>query len=267
MDQYKVASGTHLDLSQWDPRDTGNFDGGKKDGLEEVTDLNQDLETLQELLYAEQKHKVLIVLQGMDTAGKDGVIRRVFEGVNPQGVKVASFKVPTAEELSRDYLWRIHKMVPGKGEMVIFNRSHYEDVLVVRVHGLVSPELCRRRYREIVEFERMLADNGTLILKFYLNISLEEQKERLQARLDDPQKIWKFNPGDLAERKLWPDYMKAYEEAIEATSTEFAPWYIVPSDRKWYRDLVIATVLVESLKDQKMSFPPPAEGLESIVIE
>ena len=267
MERYKVTSGTSVDLSQWDPRDTGDFDGGKKDGQKEVGKLNKELEELQEMLYAEHKHKVLIVLQGMDTAGKDGVIRRVFEGVNPQGVKVASFKVPTAEELSRDYLWRIHKMVPGKGEIVIFNRSHYEDVLVVRVHGMVSPELCRRRYREIVDFERMLADNGTLILKFYLNISLEEQKERLQARLDDPQKIWKFNPGDLGERKLWPDYMQAYEEAIEATSTGFAPWYIIPSDRKWYRDLVIATLLVKSLKDFKMSFPPPEENLDGIVIE
>ena len=203
----------------------------------------------------------------MDTAGKDGVIRRVFEGVNPQGVKVASFKVPTAEELSRDYLWRVHKMVPGKGEIVIFNRSHYEDVLVVRVHGMVSPELCRKRYKEIVDFERMLAANGTTILKFFLNISLEEQKERLQARLDDPQKIWKFNPGDLGERRLWSDYMKAYEEAIEATSTDFAPWYIIPSDRKWYRDLVIASLLVKALKDLKMSFPPPEENLDNIVIE
>jgi PPK2 family polyphosphate:nucleotide phosphotransferase len=267
MDRYKIISGTKVDLSQWDARDKSAFDGGKKDGRDEVADLNTELEGLQELLYAEGKHKILIVLQGMDTAGKDGVIRRVFEGVNPQGVKVASFKVPTAEELSRDYLWRIHKMVPGKGEIVIFNRSHYEDVLVVRVHGMVSPELCRKRYKEIVDFERMLAANGTLILKFYLNISLEEQKERLQARLDDPQKIWKFNPGDLAERKLWPDYMTAYEEAIEATSTDFAPWYIIPSDRKWYRDLVIATLLVKALKDLKMSFPPPEENLDNIVIE
>ncbi|HOW92017.1 MAG TPA: polyphosphate kinase 2 family protein, partial [Anaerolineaceae bacterium] len=229
MERYRIPNGTSLDLSQWDPRDTSAFDGGKKDGLEEVAILNKELETLQELLYAEHKHKVLIVLQGMDTSGKDGVIRRVFEGVNPQGVKVASFKVPTVEELSHDYLWRIHKMVPAKGEIVIFNRSHYEDVLVVRVHGMVSPELCRKRYGEIVDFERMLTDNGTLILKFFLNISLEEQKERLQSRLDDPQKVWKFNTGDLGERKLWPDYMKAYEEAIAATSTDFAPWYIIPS--------------------------------------
>jgi PPK2 family polyphosphate:nucleotide phosphotransferase len=203
----------------------------------------------------------------MDTSGKDGTVSHVFEGVNPQGVRVVSFKIPTSEELDHDYLWRIHKETPRKGEIVIFNRSHYEDVLVVRVHGMVSPELCRRRYKEIVEFERMLADNGTTILKFYLNISLEEQKERLQARLDDPQKIWKFNPGDLGERKLWPDYMQAYEEAITATSTDFAPWYIVPSDRKWYRDLVIATLLVKSLKDLKMSFPPPDENLDGIIIE
>ena len=267
MDRYKVAAGTKVDLALMDPRDTSAFDGDKKDGLEEVEDLNKELEELQELLYAGQKHKILIVLQGMDTAGKDGVIRRVFDGVNPQGVKVASFKVPTAEELSRDYLWRVHKVVPGKGEIVIFNRSHYEDVLVVRVHGLVPADLCRRRYQEIVDFERLLANNGTLILKFFLNISLEEQKERLQERLNDPQKIWKFNSGDIAERKLWPDYMKAYEDAIEATSTDFAPWYIVPADRKWYRDLVISTVLVRALKDLKMSFPPPEENLAGLVIE
>ncbi len=267
MERYKIPNGTSVDLTQWDPRDTSAFDGGKKDGLEEIAILNKQLETLQELLYAEHKHKVLIVLQGMDTSGKDGVIRRVFEGVNPQGVKVASFKIPTPEELSRDYLWRIHKMVPAKGEIVIFNRSHYEDVLVVRVHGMVSPELCRKRYGEIVDFERMLTDNGTLILKFFLNISLEEQKERLQSRLDDPQKVWKFNTGDLGERKLWPDYMKAYEEAIAATSTDFAPWYIIPSDRKWYRDLVISTLLVQALKDLKMNFPPPEENLDGIVIE
>jgi PPK2 family polyphosphate:nucleotide phosphotransferase len=267
MDRYRVLSGTKLNLADWDPADKSEFEDGKKDGLEEVTGLNEELEKLQELLYAEHKHKVLIVLQGMDTAGKDGVIRRVFEGVNPQGVRVASFKVPTSEELSRDYLWRIHKMVPGKGEMVIFNRSHYEDVLVVRVHNLVSVETCRQRFKEIVEFERMLADNGTLILKFFLHISLEEQKERLQARLDDPQKIWKFNPGDLAERKLWPDYMTAYQEAIEATSTDFAPWYIIPSNRKWYRDLVIASLLVKAMKGLKMCFPPPEEGLDGIVIE
>lgn len=267
MERYKIPNGTSVDLTQWDPRDTSAFDGGKKDGLEEIAILNKQLETLQELLYAEHKHKVLIVLQGMDTSGKDGVIRRVFEGVNPQGVKVASFKIPTPEELSRDYLWRIHKMVPAKGEIVIFNRSHYEDVLVVRVHGMVSPELCRKRYGEIVDFERMLTDNGTLILKFFLNISLEEQKERLQSRLDDPQKVWKFNTGDLGERKLWPDYMKAYEEAIAATSTDFAPWYIIPSDRKWYRDLAISTLLVQALKDLKMNFPPPEENLDGIVIE
>lgn len=267
MERYRVTSGTKFNLAAWDPADKSEFDDGKKDGLEEVTRLNEDLESLQELLYAEHKHKVLIVLQGMDTSGKDGVIRRVFEGVNPQGVRVASFKVPTTEELSHDYLWRVHKMVPGQGEMVIFNRSHYEDVLVVRVHNLVSVDTCHRRFKEIVDFERMLADNDTLILKFFLNISLEEQKQRLQARLDDPQKIWKFNPGDLAERKLWTDYTTAYQEAIEATSTDFAPWYVVPSDRKWYRDLVISTILVKALKELDMKFPAPEENLENIVIE
>lgn len=267
MKQYLVKPGTRVDLSEWDPNDTGDFDGGKKKGLEEAAKLNDQLEALQELLFAERKHKVLIVLQAMDTGGKDGVIRRVFDGVNPQGVRVAGFKVPTPEELDRDYLWRVHKVVPGRGEMVIFNRSHYEDVLVVRVHNLVPPEVWKRRFDQINDFERLLAESGTTILKFFLHIDLDEQKERLQARLDDPTKHWKFNIGDLKERKLWSEYMKAYEDVLEKTSTEYAPWYIVPANRKWYRDLVISTVLVETLEGLKMQFPAPEESLDGIVIE
>jgi PPK2 family polyphosphate:nucleotide phosphotransferase len=226
-----------------------------------LKELNGELQTLQELLYAENKHKVLVVLQAMDTGGKDGTIRRVFDGVNPQGVKVASFKVPTPEELAHDFLWRVHKLVPGRGEMVIFNRSHYEDVLVVRVHGLVPEPVWKRRYDQINDFERMLAETGTAILKFFLYIDLDEQKERLQARLDDPTKHWKFNVGDLAERKLWNEYIKAYEDVLERTSTEYAPWYVVPANRKWYRDLVISTVLVETLKGLKMEYPKPKDDL------
>jgi PPK2 family polyphosphate:nucleotide phosphotransferase len=219
------------------------------------------------LLYAEQKHKVLIVLQGMDTSGKDGTIRRVFEGVNPQGVRVASFKQPTPEELDRDFLWRVHKQVPGKGEMVIFNRSHYEDVLVVRVHELVPKEVWSKRYEHINSFERMLADEGTTILKFFLHIDQEEQKQRLQARLDDPHKHWKFNPADLEERKLWPKYMKAYEEAISKTSTDGAPWYIVPANRKWYRNIVVGTIIVEALTRLNMRYPEPEFDAAKIQIE
>jgi PPK2 family polyphosphate:nucleotide phosphotransferase len=267
MKQYLVKPGAKVNLSDWDPNDTADFDGGKKKGLEEVAELNGKLEALQELLFAERRHKVLVVLQAMDTGGKDGVIRRVFDGVNPQGVRVAGFKVPTPEELDRDYLWRVHKVVPGRGEMVIFNRSHYEDVLVVRVHNLVPPEVWKKRFDQINDFERLLAESGTTILKFFLHIDLDEQKERLQARLDDPTKRWKFRLGDLEERKLWPEYLKAYEDVLGKTSTTHAPWYIVPANRKWYRDLVISTVLVETLEGLKMKFPEPEENLEGVVIE
>lgn len=267
MKRYLVKPGMHVSLSEWDPNETGEFKGGKAEGRREVKKLNARLEELQELLYAEHKQKVLIVLQAMDTGGKDGVIRRVFEGVNPQGVRVSSFKVPTEEELDHDYLWRVHKVVPGKGEMVIFNRSHYEDVLVVRVHELVPPKVWRKRFDQINAFERILTETGTTILKFFLHIDPAEQKERLEARLADPNKHWKFRLGDLGERKRWSEYMQAYEEVLNKTSTAAAPWYIVPANRKWYRDLVISTILVEALEGLKMKFPAPEENLEGVVIE
>ncbi|HQE92474.1 MAG TPA: polyphosphate kinase 2 family protein [Anaerolineae bacterium] len=267
MDIYRVKPGAHVDLRQYDPADKSAFEGDKSAGEKAVEKLNRRLEILQELLFAEGKHKVLIVLQAMDTGGKDGVIRHVFDGVNPQGVKVASFKTPTPEELTHDYLWRIHKHTPGRGEMVIFNRSHYEDVLVVRVHNLVPPEVWRRRYAHINDFERMLTEEGTTILKFFLHISKDEQKARLQARLDEPEKRWKFNVGDLGERALWDDYMGAYETVLSETSSAWAPWYIVPSNRKWYRDLVISEVLVKTLEDFAMRYPQPGENLDEVVIE
>jgi len=267
MKQYIVKPESKVKLAKWDPNDTGKFKGGKKQGLVQLEKLNDKLESLQELLFAEHKHKVLIVLQAMDTGGKDGVIRRVFDGVNPSGVRVVSFKVPTPEELAHDFLWRIRKGVPDIGEMVIFNRSQYEDVLVVRVHNLVPPEVWGARFEQINEFERELAENGTTILKFYLQIDMDEQKERLQARLDDPTKHWKFRLGDLDERKLWPDYMKAYEDVLSKTSTEYAPWYIVPANRKWFRDLVISSVLVDTLEGLKMKYPESDENLDEVVIE
>jgi PPK2 family polyphosphate:nucleotide phosphotransferase len=267
MEQYRVKPGSQVDLGQWDPNDKTAFAGAKKAGRKALLALNERLEELQELLYAEHKHKVLVVLQAMDTGGKDGTIRHVFEGVNPQGVKVAGFKVPTPEELTHDYLWRVHKRVPGKGEIVIFNRSHYEDVLVVRVHSLVPPKVWGRRYAQINNFERMLAEEGTIILKFFLHISKNEQKERLQARLDEPHKRWKFSLGDLEERKLWPEYIKAYEDVLSKTSTEWAPWYIVPANRKWYRNLVVGTVMVQTLEGLKMCYPQPEEDLNDVVIE
>jgi PPK2 family polyphosphate:nucleotide phosphotransferase len=267
MKQYLVKPDTKVNLAKVDPNDTGDFKGGKEKGLVEIEKLNSKLESLQELLFAEHKHKVLVVLQAMDTGGKDGAIRRVFDGVNPAGVRVAAFKAPTPEELDHDYLWRIHRQVPGKGEMVIFNRSHYEDVLVVRVHNLVPPEVWKKRFDQINEFERTLAESGTTILKFYLHIDRDEQKERLQARLDDPTKRWKFRLGDLEERKLWDDYMKAYEDVLGKTSVDYAPWHIVPANRKWYRDLVISSLLVETLEGLKMKYPAPEENLDGVVVE
>jgi PPK2 family polyphosphate:nucleotide phosphotransferase len=267
MDRYRVEPGSRVDLSEWDPNDKSAFPVKKKEGRKRLLELNERLEELQELLYAEHEHKVLIVLQAMDTGGKDGTIRHVFEGVNPQGVRVAGFKKPTAEELAHDYLWRVHKQVPGRGEIVIFNRSHYEDVLVVRVHNLVPQEVWSRRYDHINSFECMLADEGTTILKFFLHIDLDEQRERFQARLDEPDKRWKFNPGDLEERKLWPKYMEAYEDAIARTSTSWAPWYIVPANRKWYRNLVVGTVITETLDGLGMRYPEPAFDPADIRIE
>ncbi len=266
MNDYRVKPEQKIKLSKIDPNDTHLFKEGKAAARESVDRLNDELEELQELLYAEHQRKVLIVLQGMDTSGKDGVIRSVFDGVNPSGVDVASFKVPTSIELDHGYLWRIHQQVPGRGQMVIFNRSHYEDVLVVRVHKLASKTVWSKRYQQICDFERMLSDEGTTILKFYLHIDRDEQKERLQARLDDPGKHWKFNLGDLKERLLWKDYAEAYEDALEKTSTSYAPWFVVPANKKWYRDWVIAKTLVNTLKGLKMSYPK-SEDLSKVVIE
>jgi len=266
MERYRVKPGHRVHLKRWDPDDTSAFAGSKEQAQDRLLELTRELEELQELLYAEDKHRLLVVLQAMDTAGKDGTIRHVFEGVNPQGVKVASFKVPTQEELEHDFLWRVHKQAPARGEITIFNRSHYEDVLVVRVHRLVPPNVWRQRYAQINDFERMLVEAGTTILKFFLHISKDEQRKRLQARLDEPKKRWKFNVGDLKERKLWPAYMRAYQDAINKTSTESAPWYIVPANSEWYRNLVIATIIVKTLKGLKMRYPEPAKDLGRIVI-
>lgn len=267
MKRYLVKPGDKIQLSDWSPDDKSAFEEDKDQAKKLLVKLNGELEALQELMYAEGQHSLLIVLQGMDTSGKDGVIRHVFDGVNPQGVRVANFKVPTPEELDHDYLWRVHRQVPRRGEIVIFNRSHYEDVLVVRVHGLVPEKVWKKRYQQINDFERLLAEEGTTILKFFLHIDPDEQKARLEARLQDPTKQWKFNVGDLGERKRWPDYMAAYQDALQKTSTKWAPWYIVPANRKWYRNLVIATLLVETLKGFKMAYPQPKEDLSGIVVE
>jgi PPK2 family polyphosphate:nucleotide phosphotransferase len=267
MDGYRIKPGQEIKLEDWDPADTQAFEGNKKDAKSKKKDLRKKLIKLQETLYAEHEEKLLIVLQGMDTSGKDGTIRHVFKGVNPQGVRVSSFKVPTQEELDHDYLWRIHKHVPAKGEIVIFNRSHYEDVLVVRVHELVKEKVGKRRYQQINQFEKMLHEEGVTILKFFLHIDLEEQKKRLQARIDTPDKQWKFNSADLKERKLWDDYIQAYQDVLNKTSQNWAPWYLVPANNKWYRNLVISSVMVDTLEKLDLHYPPAEAGLEDIVIE
>ena len=257
---YRVKPGKIIQLKDWDANDKGDV-GDRNEVEEKTTRLTNQLEVLQELLFAEHKHKLLVILQGMDTSGKDGVIRHVFDGVNPAGVRVASFKVPTPEEADHDFLWRVHKQVPGKGEIVIFNRSQYEEVLVVRVRSLAPEAVWKRHYGQIKEFERLLVDEGTTIRKFYLHIDPDEQRERFLDRLNEPDSHWKFNPGDLKDRAYWEDYMKAYEDLLNRTSTEEAPWYIVPANKKWFRNLLISSVLVETLQDLDMHYPVPAEDL------
>lgn len=256
-EDYRIASGAGFDLQSLDPDDRRAFGGDKAAAKLRTQALNKRLEDLQELLYAEGKHAVLIVLQAMDAGGKDGTIRSVFDGVNPQGVRVASFKKPTPLELAHDYLWRVQAQTPGRGQMSIFNRSHYEDVLVVRVKQLAAESVWRRRFQHIVDFEQRLVDEGTTILKFFLHISKEEQRERLQERVDDPAKRWKFNPDDIEERLHWDRYMQAYAEALGRTSTAAAPWYAIPANRNWYRNLAISQILVDALEGLDMRMPEP----------
>jgi len=266
MNPYYVKPKSQFLLSHVDPDDRTYFNGNKEKGLDRFNKLRIQLIELQNLFYVDGRYPLLIVFQALDTAGKDSVIRNVFEGVNPQGVRVASFKKPTDEELSHDYLWRIHQELPEKGKIVIFNRSHYEDVLVPRVHKLVPPALIEKRYDHIVQFERMLVEEGMVILKFYLHISKEEQKKRLQERVDDPQKRWKFNPADLNERKRWAEYQKAYEALISKTSCPNAPWHVIPANDKWYRNLMVAEIIVDRLKQMKLEYPSPEWDPQKIKI-
>ncbi len=266
IDMFRVKPGQDLDLSAWDPGEPLGWDDGKRAARARVQALNATLEELQELLWAQGKERVLVVLQAMDAGGKDGTIKHVFDGVNPSGVKVASFKKPSSLELSHDYLWRIHAQAPADGELVIFNRSHYEDVLVVRVEDLVPAERWGRRYEHIANFEQMLADEGTTIIKLFLHISKEEQRERLQERLDRPEKNWKFDPADLGPRSKWDQYQEAFEAALSRTSTEQAPWYVIPANRKWYRNLVVSEILVQTLQGLNMTFPEAAPDIASMSI-
>jgi PPK2 family polyphosphate:nucleotide phosphotransferase len=263
---YLVEPGRKLKLSKSNSSEKGNFKN--REEAKEANEKNlRKLSELQEVLYAESKRSLLVVLQAMDAGGKDGAISHIFSGVNPQGCAVTSFKSPSTLERSHDFLWRVHAHAPARGMIGIFNRSHYEDVLVVRVHNLVPKEVWSKRYDHIYNFEKMLADEGTTILKFFLHISRDEQKKRLQARLDDKQKLWKFNIGDLAERKLWNNYMEAFEDAMEKTSAKHAPWYVVPSDRKWFRNWVISDTIVRTLKGMDLKYPKPQEGLNKVKID
>jgi len=224
------------------------------------------IDELQDVLWAQARHAVMVVFQAMDAGGKDGTIRRVFGPVDPLGLMATSFKKPTDKELSQDYLWRVHQAVPPRGMIGLFNRSHYEDVLIVRVHALAPPEKIEQRYDQINSFEKHLAENGVTILKFFLNISMEEQKERLQDRINDPTKRWKFNPADLNERKLWKQYMSAYELALTRCSTPWAPWYVIPADRNWYRNALVARIVRTTLEELNPKYPPALKGIEKLVV-
>lgn len=267
MHPCQIPAGTNLNLNHVPTRDELIHPVSKEKGKEIMDGLLEELDELQTRFYAEGKHRLLIVFQAMDTGGKDGTIRKVFNPVDPQGIRVASFKRPSSIELAHDYLWRVHPHVPANGQISIFNRSHYEDIVAVRVREIFPESRWEKRYDHIVAFEKMLADEGTTILKFFLHISKEEQKERLQARLDEPDKNWKFNHGDLDDRKLWPNFIQAYSDVIGRTSTEQNPWHVIPADRKWYRNLLVAEIVVNTLKSLDMKYPEVDFDPGAVVID
>ena len=251
-----MKPGTKIDFAKFESGEKSLFKGeGKSEFEAQFRTLQDQLQDLQKMLYAQNQHRILVVMQAMDTGGKDGCIKHVFSHIDPQGIHVRSFKKPSEEELSHDFLWRVHSKVPPRGQLVIFNRSHYEDIIAVRVKKLFPDEVWKRRQRHVVEFERMLAEEGTTIVKIFLHISKKEQKKRLEARLENPEKHWKFNPDDLADRARWEEFMTAYEEVISKTSTEFAPWFIVPADRKWYRNLCVARIMLDTMKKLDLKLP------------
>jgi PPK2 family polyphosphate:nucleotide phosphotransferase len=265
LDELKVAPGSAPELNARDP-DQRLGASSKDEGLARLEHLVERLSVLHNRLFAEATRSVLLVLQGMDTAGKDGTIRKVFTGVNPQGCRVSAFKEPTATELAHDFLWRIHQVCPARGEIAIFNRSHYEDVVAVRVRKLVERPVWHARYEHIRSFERMLTDEGTSVVKVFLHISKEEQRARLQERVDNPEKRWKFQPGDLEDRALWHEFQAAYEDALRETSTDSAPWYVVPADHNWSRNLCVAEILVAALERLDPKLPEPEPGAEGVKI-
>lgn len=266
LDDYRITAGKNFRLADFDPGAKPFSSGDKEADRARIQTLSDQLDAVQDIFYAEGRRKLLVVLQGMDTSGKDGTVRGVFRSFDPLGIRVVSFKAPTSEELARDYLWRIHAQVPRNGEIVVFNRSQYEDVLVTRVHGWIDKDECQRRYKQIRAFETMLAETGTVIVKCMLHISKDEQKSRLEARLADPQKHWKFDPKDLEERRYWNDYMDAYQDAIAETATPHAPWYVVPADSKTHRNLMIAHILADVFARLKPDYPPPQPGLAKLKV-
>ncbi len=261
--QFRVEPGARVKLSGLDPAFKGRHEDHES-AAAEIEHYSQRLRALQELLYAEGRRSLLICLQAMDTGGKDGVINHVLGAMNPQGCRVAHFRKPSDEEAAHDFLWRAHRAAPARGEVVIFNRSHYEDVLIVRVHQLVAKSVWSERYGRINEFERALGEDGTVILKFYLHISSDEQLARFKERLDDPTKHWKISEADYAERRFWPEYLRAYEEALSRCSTEQAPWYVIPGNHKWYRNLAVARIVVERLEAMGLAYPEPTVDLARI---
>lgn len=263
--KYRVEPDDKVHLDRIDSKDDGGLDHDAAD--EQFEKAIKHLQELQELLYAEHKHALLVVLQAMDAGGKDSTISRVFGPLNPQGCRVTSFKAPTSMELDHDFLWRIHQAAPRCGNIHIFNRSHYEDVLITRVKNLVPEKVWRKRYEHINAFEKLLHDEGTAIVKIYLHISKDYQRQRLQRRLDRPDKHWKFAPDDLVERARWDDYREAFEDAMEHCSTKYAPWYVIPAERRWYRNLLVAQVLIDTLQSLKMEFPKPTFDASTITIE
>lgn len=263
----RVQPGANVDLSKIPTRDEKLFPVSKQEGRKLEKQMLRQIDDMQTRFYAERKHRFLLIFQAMDTGGKDGTIRRVFEKTAPQGIRVVSFKRPSPVELAHDYLWRVHPHVPGKGDLVIFNRSHYEDIIAVGVKDIFPKSRWEKRYDHIVNFEKMLADEGTTIVKIFLHIGKDEQKKRLQARLDEPAKNWKFNCADLDDRALWSKFMKAYGEVFNRTSTDYAPWYIVPADRKWYRNLIVSQILIETFKGLNMEYPSIDYDPENIVID
>ncbi len=261
--EFRIKPGSKVNLGKIDAGYHGDYENEEAVSAE-LQNYSQRLTELQALMYAENKHSLLIVLQAMDGGGKDGTIHHVMAAMNPQGCSVASFKVPTAEELAHDYLWRIHKMTPAKGHITVFNRSHYEDVLVVRVHNLVSEEVWSKRYNEINEFERELANSGATIVKFFLHIDKEEQLKRFRDRLDESDKQWKISDSDYTEREYWDEYQRAYMDALSKCSFNYAPWYVIPANHKWFRDLAVSQILVETLEGLKMKYPQPSVDLVAI---